>query len=652
MSDWFKSAFDESPRIVPPVHKSNQTNGKNFKQSILPKSLKRSSNNDVLHTILMVNFIVAFNLLIEKKLADFFSLFFFALTKKIDSIEPKSLDELAVSKQKLNELKCWLRNYFDKTTSNALKSPFLLLNGPSGSGKTISLKLLTKELEISFINLPTTSIFDDLNSNECLKEELMRDEIDTVMPLQIESQLKRFKRFLFDLNCKNTLHSVKNEKILVIEEIPSIFVMKPELLHEQLKYWHENRKSKSLVPIVFIISNSSNTENLEQKLLPKVILNNLNFQVITFKPITDFSLTKALNTLKMKLNLNKDDINDIIKASSGDIRHAINYLKFKFNNDNFNNHKSSLLNNVKKPRYPKDKKLRNNNDNGNNKLNKIDFARNDTLTISHCIAKILYAKRLNTPDDNIIDFIKKFPNCDINYLRNPLKENEPEELFDRINLTIEHGIDWLHENYLDFIHDSNDLNRCINCLTVLSDSALTFDTFYEEKKTSMLDNNRTALLTRGLMFYLNSDRSCYDNFFNESTSSKEMNGQNQFRSLRSPKTFYRDKDIANNIANVNELSKLLKLTAINKNCFILDILPIISQYLNEFLPDSIMNNYGSIIKFINYLVNFQSIGHCSLSKIKVIYTNKKNLLANFLNFLPSYFYSFHLKLPTTMIVQR
>lgn len=64
----------------------------------------------------------------------------FNLSKLIKSCEPKVASELALSKQKQNEMANWL------TSCRRSKTPsVLLISGPAGCGKTVAFKVLAEE---------------------------------------------------------------------------------------------------------------------------------------------------------------------------------------------------------------------------------------------------------------------------------------------------------------------------------------------------------------------------------------------------------------------------------------------------------------------------------------------------------------------------
>nr|XP_027203798.1 cell cycle checkpoint protein RAD17-like [Dermatophagoides pteronyssinus] len=523
-------------------------------------------------------------------------------TKNDNIYEPESSKELAVSRAKLNELKDWFNCYFDRD-NHQTKSPFLLLNGPSGSGKTITLKVLARELQIKIVELPVLSISDNFSSTLFIND----DGNSVIRPLQDENQMNRIKNFLHKLNqCRKFIHdqTYNDRKILMIKEIPSIFLIKPDLLHEELKSYRINHRSAIIVPIVFIISTTAQGENLEQKILPKHIINLLNFKIITFKPISDTCLSKVIENSSIGNPLNKSQIQEIISTSSGDVRHALNYLKFKYSSsDKKNKRTRKLKSTIHVP---------------HENVNSIDCDRNDSLTFSHAIAKILYAKRLETSENFVIKYIQKYPECNKRKLRNPLKDNKPEEIAELANISYDQLIDWLYENYQDFIQDADDLEKCSDCLQTLCDSTYSVIDNYNERDS--FKNVQMSLAIRGMLFNLNNDNYAYQNYLEKPVliHKKKIN---QFRQLNPPKTFHLNKILCNNRAEIAELRNMNSsfFTFDNEKNLIMDILPMVRAFPKHF------SNEHPYLNFINYLIDFQSFETKSINHLVTVATCSSSL---------------------------
>lgn len=88
-----------------------------------------------------------------------------SLSKLLQACEPHRLPELAVSRQKQNEISSW----FQSRALNGQPS-MLILSGPSGCGKTAAIKLLAKENGFDVIEWITpVDPAEDENSNTVLQ---------------------------------------------------------------------------------------------------------------------------------------------------------------------------------------------------------------------------------------------------------------------------------------------------------------------------------------------------------------------------------------------------------------------------------------------------------------------------------------------------
>ncbi|KAJ6219301.1 hypothetical protein RDWZM_005113 [Blomia tropicalis] len=414
--------------------------------------------------------------------------------------------ELAVSKPKLTELNNWFNLHF-KLKNNV--KPFLLLNGPAGSGKTISIKILCKEYGIEFIEYESSSSFhadkydavDD--AMQLLSIKPNGKYFDQTMANHSKNQLTRFKEFLRKINyCRKSLYNDNEQRLLIIEDIPNLFCQQPKLLHKELMDLRQKFGSKT-IPIVFIISETVNCPSLEYTVLPKSIQAKLNFEVITFRPIADTAMRKAIANTWIGKTLTKMELNNVVECSSNDIRNAFNYLLFKHLNVKSNHSSISLVSTNKKM------KLLSFKSNKNSSISSIDSGREEHLTLIHAIGKIVYAKRDPKPDQETLQFLNKHNSrIDKIHLRNKLVEDKPETIAERCSANCDTITAWLHENYFDFIHDKDDgsLNYAVQCLDQIS----TIDSLYRNYESSQtMEQLRTSYLIRGQMFLLNRDSSAY-----------------------------------------------------------------------------------------------------------------------------------------------
>lgn len=86
-----------------------------------------------------------------------------SLAKLLDACEPQKPSDLAVSRQKQNEISDWLCS-----RASRRQPSMLVLSGPSGCGKTTAIKLLAKENQFDILEwLTPMDPVEDENSNYC-----------------------------------------------------------------------------------------------------------------------------------------------------------------------------------------------------------------------------------------------------------------------------------------------------------------------------------------------------------------------------------------------------------------------------------------------------------------------------------------------------
>jgi DNA polymerase III delta prime subunit len=409
------------------------------------------------------------------------------------------------------------------------------------------------------------------------------------------NQIESFKQFVWNLNhYKQSLNCEPNDgvmstsndnqsvdrlrKLILIEEFPYAFHLKPESLHNELRILAK-RFGKRCIPIVFIISETINGHSDEYKLLPKTIQTELNIKTITFKEITETSLHKILSKL-CDYQLTKDEIQKIIDCSSGDIRSAINNMHLKYMHL-FDDKPNSLQTKSKKL-----KKLENNESD-------VDFGGRDTsLTLIHGIGKILYAKRIDTTNEEHENLFK-MPEHLSSYERKPLIENA-ENITEKLIVSSDVLNGWLHENYLDFVDNIECAEKCIDWLR---ETDFMFSGQDLTNKT-ICDSYQSSLATRGLMFNLNT-RNC-----GSSDSKETQTNESPHKSNRKFKAFVKPQ-----IAAINRSSHAIKhqicqsipriTPFLTTDTLILDYMPFISQ-----MPNRLREVNPHFRNVLNKIVNY------------------------------------------------
>ncbi|OUM62075.1 hypothetical protein PIROE2DRAFT_11725 [Piromyces sp. E2] len=369
----------------------------------------------------------------------------------IDKYTPQNSTELAVNKNKIEEVRKWLK--FNIIQNRRKRPSLLILNGPSGSGKTATLKVLAEELGIEIVEW--TNPINTLKISETNENFNIDDDDDYTYKKKITDEnisiTEKFKQFFMSANKYPSLqfeiesklnsqsininnnyssqssiissNSLTNNttnykyKIMLLEDVPLLSNLKTRKNFHSLIQSYFN-SSNSVYSLVFIISEilSIDDDFLRRQefsiktYIPTSVLNSDICQIINFNPIAETFIAKALDNISKKsLPSSKHLDNTILRAiglhTNGDIRSAINTLQFLYLYENPKSYlikkdKLSILNEIKKERDPKFRKK-----GAYNLLSNIS-SMNIHLSLFHIIGKILYNKRISQFNNSNIAQIK------------------------------------------------------------------------------------------------------------------------------------------------------------------------------------------------------------------------------------------------------
>ncbi|KAL0424899.1 UNVERIFIED_CONTAM: Cell cycle checkpoint protein [Sesamum radiatum] len=172
-------------------------------------------------------------------------------------------------------------------------------------------------------------------------------------------------------------------------------------------------------------------------------LQNAGAYKVTFNPITVNSIKRVLSKICSveRVEVCDEQIDDIAKASGGDIRHAITSLQYL----SLKPHPLSFPMGL--PAYPEE------NGNYSGHLDEgfsLPFGKDATLSLFHALGKFLHNKRearsLVTSDTGAILLKEKFVRC-------PPKMDAPELVLRQAHGQARLVVDFLHENVLDFVSE-------------------------------------------------------------------------------------------------------------------------------------------------------------------------------------------------------
>nr|XP_020645936.1 cell cycle checkpoint protein RAD17 isoform X1 [Pogona vitticeps]XP_020645937.1 cell cycle checkpoint protein RAD17 isoform X1 [Pogona vitticeps]XP_020645938.1 cell cycle checkpoint protein RAD17 isoform X1 [Pogona vitticeps]XP_020645939.1 cell cycle checkpoint protein RAD17 isoform X1 [Pogona vitticeps]XP_020645940.1 cell cycle checkpoint protein RAD17 isoform X1 [Pogona vitticeps] len=481
----------------------------------------------------------------------------------VDNYKPKTQNELATHRKKIEEVEAWLKGHmFQKHPKQG--GSILLLTGPPGCGKSATLDIVAKDLAIQvqeWIN-PVPLDFKKDGDQDAFHHE------PHFQMLPYQSQPAVFQEFLLRASKYARLQMVgecmgNDKRLILVEDMPNHFYYDPSSLHEILRRFVRTGRC----PLVFIISDSFSGASNQRSLFPKEIHEELCITNISFNPVAPTIMMKVLNritAIEANKNGEKFDAPDkaslelICKGCSGDIRSAINSLQFfslkdysseeKFWSQRKGNStlKCDTLCKVKK-------KTKSHSPLENEKVQPIG-GRDASIFLFHALGKILYCKREPTTESD-------FPQLPVHlseYKRAPLlvqhedvveKSHMPGDLF---NL-------YLHQNYIDFFSDIDDLVRASEYLSIADFICNNWDT------RPVLRTYSASVATRGVMHS------------NRARAFAQSKGRMGFRPLHKPQWFFINQKFQENCIAAKSLFSSFCLPPL---CLQTELLPYLAMLTN------------------------------------------------------------------------
>ncbi|CCJ28253.1 unnamed protein product [Pneumocystis jirovecii] len=368
-----------------------------------------------------------------------------------EKYSPLTVDDLAVSKKKISEVRYCLQRVLKHNSQKKL----IILTGPAGSGKTSTINVLSKEMGFE--------ILEWQNPMSLLPENT-----------DYQSLFSKFENFLLiskqysSLDFDQTIKNSSESKIILIEDLPNIYTSFYDISKENdfqsliLRYITSSRNKYPLVLIVTEVD----FKGFDEMDTKETIIESEKTVQINFNPITKLSLQKIINRIvNIEYHSQKPDlelVESVITSSCGDIRSALNTLQFilgiikKKSDTEFINH-APFQKNSKKPKLFKNQILF---------INSIT-SRETTLGLFHAIGKVVYNKRVgdsledrleNTLPQNSLPVHLKV------YERRALKIN-PDDILDTIPVDYDTYVLALHHNYLDSCNDIEQVDFILSSLS-------------------------------------------------------------------------------------------------------------------------------------------------------------------------------------------
>jgi cell cycle checkpoint protein len=395
---------------------------------------------------------------------------------------PSNLDELAVHKRKVGDVRNWL-----ETAYNGKRQKVLILKGGAGTAKTITIELLAKDMGVQIIEWKNPA-GSDLSSEGSMSASLQFEDFvgragrSGGLSLAVSGQ----EGVIHDHTRSDEAHPAGGRQLLLIEEFPNTFSRTSPALQSFRSAISQYLASPPVVnstptPIVLIISEtllSTSTAAADSftahRLLGPEILNNPWLDTIEFNAIAPTILNKALESIVVKearrSGRRKTPGPLVLKhiAETGDIRSAVSSLEFLCLRGDDGDTWSSKVS------FAKTKKSK-----GELALTKAEEEamrlisnRENSLGIFHSVGKIVYNKR-QEPERGTE--LAQPPPWLPQHRRSKVPETDVDRLIDELGTDTATYIAALHENYVlscSCASSEESLDSISGCIDSISDADL------------------------------------------------------------------------------------------------------------------------------------------------------------------------------------
>ncbi|GAB2282854.1 hypothetical protein Dimus_017390 [Dionaea muscipula] len=350
----------------------------------------------------------------------------------VDKYRPCALEELAVNKKKVEEVKLWFEKRIRATQE--VHSQVLLITGPAGVGKSATIQVIASQFGATVCewSTPTPTIWREhvYNSNSGIR---------------YISKLDEFENFVEKAARYGLLPSTTNGSASVILLIDDLPVTTGRVAYHKLLRSLKLLSKSARVPTVILVTDYGRADSADTSIHRleelSLSLEEDGAYKVAFNLITVNSIKKTLSRIcsKEQCQITPEQIDLIANASGGDIRHAITSLQYFCVNPFSKMSKSSAK------CCPSDLDAK-------SALvdHSLPFGRDQMLSLFHALGKFLHNKR---ETENVVAFRENVFPLKEGFTRLPLKMDAPERILCQSYGQARPVSEFLHENILDFLDE-------------------------------------------------------------------------------------------------------------------------------------------------------------------------------------------------------
>ncbi|KAM8959807.1 cell cycle checkpoint protein RAD17 isoform 2-T4 [Lycaon pictus] len=378
---------------------------------------------------------------------------------------------------------------FSESTCISITATSLGVNNSSQRRKNVPSRLESSRFPARKREKPSEHVYGLENSKEYLSEN--EPWVDKYKP-ETQHELAVHKKKIEEVETWLKAKVIERQPK---QDLPNQFYRDSHTLHEILRrYVHTGR-----CPLIFIISDSLSGDNNQRLLFPKEIQEECAIANISFNPVAPTIMMKFLNRI-VTMEANKNGGNTIVpdktslellcQGCSGDIRSAINSLQFSSSKGaNSLWPRKKGISSIKSDAALSKSKRRKKTDTifENQEVQAIG-GKDVSLFLFRALGKILYCKRASLTE------------LDSPRLPSHLSEHErdtllvqPEEVVEMSHMQGELFNLYLHQNYIDFFVEVDDLVRASDFLSFADILSGDWNT------RSLLRQYSTSIATRGVI---------------------------------------------------------------------------------------------------------------------------------------------------------